>query len=95
MVGELSLEEKREISREISDFIYNWAEKSFGSARAYTVMCYVRALAKNAAMNRTGNQRGQLCQNREEANDVKEAAQDIMEVIDSIRWKLAHKEAAE
>lgn len=96
MVGELSQKEKRALSRELSDYIYQWTERTFGEQKAFAITNYVRALAKNAALNRTGSNRGQLLQNRKEAHDVKEAAQDIMELIDSIRWNASHKgEAAE
>lgn len=87
----LTAAEKRELTNKVTNAISKWATDTFGEDNAFKVTNYVRALARNAVAPK-GYDRHITCiyQSREEAEAVMEAAQDIMEVVDSIRYKTKH-----
>ena len=90
----LTVAEKRELNNQVTNAISKWATETFGEENAFKTMNYVRALARNAVAPNGYDRRGagMLYQSREEAKVVMEAAEDIMEVVDSIRWKAIHGE---
>jgi len=89
MSEELSTKERRELSNTITNAIGAWAEKTFSEADAPKITNYVRSLARNAVLKK-GDSLIPLYRSREEAKITMEAAQDIMDVVDSIRWKREH-----
>ena len=90
----LTAAEKRELNNKVTNAISEWAADTFGGDNVFKVTNYVRALARNAVAPNGYDRRGagMLYQSREEAKVVMEAAEDIMAVVDSIRWKAIHGE---
>lgn len=88
---ELPRDEKRKIGNESTNMISTWAADAFGKEREWQVTNYVRALARHAT-HPDENFPRRLCQSREEAQAIKEAAQDIMEIVNSIIYKTRHGE---
>ena len=88
----LKVAEKRELNNKVTNAISEWAADTFGGDTAFKVTNYVRVLARNAVAPKGYDRRinGNLYQSREEAEAVMEAAQDIMDIVDSIRWKREH-----
>ena len=88
----LTTAEKRELNNKVTNAISKWATDTFGEDNAFKVTNYVRVLARNAVAQKGFDRRttGNLYQSREEAEAVMEAAQDIMDVVDSIRCKTEH-----
>ena len=88
----LTAAEKRELNNKVTNAISKWATDTFGEDNAFKVTNYVRGLARNAVAPKGYDRRinGNIYQSREEAEAVMEAAQDIMEVVDSIRYKTEH-----
>lgn len=92
MNEEMPMKERRELNNKVTNAISEWAADTFGGDNAFKVTNYVRVLARNAVAPKGYDRRinGNLYQSREEAEAVMEAAQDIMDVVDSIRWKREH-----
>ena len=88
----LTTAEKRELNNKVTNAISKWATEAFGEDNALKVTNYLRGLARNAVAQKGFDRHttGNLYQSREEAEAVMEAAQDIMEVVDSIRYKTEH-----
>lgn len=84
-MGGFFQEEQRAAANEISNMIEAWAAQTFDAGRAHAVTNYVRALARHAIHPDKPARR--LCQTRAEADALKEAAQDIMEIVESIAQK--------
>ena len=86
---ELPRDEKRKLGNEITNMISTWAADALGKEREWQVTNYVRALARHATHSDENFPR-RLCQSYEEAQAIMEAAEDIMAVVDSIRYKTKH-----
>ena len=88
----LTAAEKRELNNKVTNAISKWATDTFGEDNAFKVTNYVRGLARNAVAPKGYDRHiiGNLYQSREEAETVMDAAQDIMDVVDSIRYKTEH-----
>lgn len=89
MNEEMPMKERRELSNTVTNAINAWAVKTFGEADAPKITNYVRSLARNAVLKK-GDSLIPLYRSREEAKITMEAAQDIMDIVDSIRWKREH-----
>lgn len=89
MSEDLSIRERRALIDDITNHINAWARRTFGDANAAKNTNYVRALARNAVCKKN-DRLLPFCKSHEEAKATMEAAQDIMDVVDSIRWKTEH-----
>lgn len=89
MSKHLFIEDRRKLSNDITNAISKWALDRFGDDRSFPVTNYLRGLAKQVVCLKGHPNR--LVENSEEAKDVMEAAQDFMELADSIRYKMKHK----
>ena len=86
----LPFDEVKAFSKRLNNTIRDWAVKTFGEQCAHLVLNQVRLLAWRASVNR--QLPGKYMLTQKEAIAFMEAAEDIMEVVDSIRWKAIHGE---
>lgn len=86
----LPFDEAKAFSKRLNNTIRDWAAKTFGEQCAHIVLDQVRLLAWRASVNRQSPGKYMLTQ--KEAIAFMEAAEDIMEVVVSIRWKAIHGE---
>lgn len=86
----LPFDEMKAFSERLNNTIRDWAVKTFGEQCANIVLDQVRRLAWRASVNR--QLPGKYMLTQKEAIAFMEAAEDIMAVVDSIRWKAIHGE---
>jgi len=90
MEHNLTPKESQNGANNLTDEIYDWAEKRAGESSEYALMLHIRGLARTAA--KVHGRGSHPYQTQEEFSTAREAAQDFMELFDSIRYRVEHKE---
>lgn len=90
MGQKMTAKDSREEANTLADEIYDWAEKGVGDISAGSLMMHIRGLARLAV--KAKGRGSHPYETYEEAKNVRTAAQDFMELFDSIRCRAEHKE---